>query len=248
MSCEPLQPSQVLVPWDNILDKPDITSSIHADEWQITESFSGATASRLDLQGWTEAVSGANAIVNYHQENAGRYGVISLETGTTSVGRAALHRQGDAAATGPGLFGSAGEYWQSWHINIQDLSVVAQRYNLVIGFGDNETATAFTDGVYFRYLDSISANWLICASSNSSATETDSGIAVATGWHTLTLRGNDSRIDYWIDKTLVGSSVSTNIPSSAGRVFGVTAKIIKQLGITNRKLLIDTYRQGGVLA
>jgi hypothetical protein len=210
---------------------------IHADEFEIADPFDGSAAARMVLD-WGTTVSGAAAAVNFLVEMPGHFGVVQLVTGTDSNGRAAL--VGDIA---PGLFGSDQEIWCSWLVNIPTLADGSQDYELWAGFLDNVGAGDPVDGVYLHYDRDVSANWIRGASSNSAHTQNASSVAVATGWHVLSVKCDGTTAEYFVDGVSIGTE-TTNLPTGAGRVFGRGIKIEKEAGTTSRDIRVDTFRMG----
>lgn len=167
-------------------------------------------------------------------------GLLRLATGTTATGRAA------ATDTMQGLLFGGGKMRFETVIQIPILSTAAEEFIIRAGFGDSASAD-MTDGAYFEYDRLSSTNWRLKTANSGVRTTVDSGIAVATGYVKLRVEVNaaGTQADFYINDVLVtdGSPapLTTNIPTGAGRTFGVVAgAILKSAGLTNREAYLDT--------
>ena len=164
----------------------------------------------------------------------GHPGIVSMSTGTTNTGRVALRTDHAAVILDPAAALTVAE----WVIKIPTLSTGSERYALRCGFLDADTG-APTDGVYFEYDDSASANWRIAARTGGSGTPSSTSTAVAAGtWYTLRaeVTGTTSA-EFLINSVSVGT-VSSNVPG-AGAAFGLSMHIAKSVGTTSRSVLVD---------
>ena len=219
-----------------------------AEEYVSSDPMIGSSATTCIFP-WTTVVVGAGAAVTFLREAAGHLGVVSLATGTATTGRTMLHTEITA-----GLFGSDEEFSCSVYFQIPTLADATDDYELWIGFLDNSGAGDPIDGACVHYDRDTSANWQRMTASNSTITQNVSGttdgtaVAVATGWQTVTVRGNSSVINFYHRpqggaEVFLGSE-STNIPSGANRVFGFGIKIQKEAGTNDRLLNVDTAKIG----
>lgn len=107
-------------------------------------------------------------------------------------------------------------------VQVETLSTVSNEYTVRIGLGDTTNSSDNTNGVYFEYTRTTSANWLIKTSSASSQTSTTTSTAVSAGsWVTLSIVINAaaSSITFSINGSSVGT-ITTNIPTAAlGMIF-----------------------------
>ena len=109
-----------------------------------------------------------------------------------------------------------GELSLSWVVNIGNLSTGVNTYILYIGLSVGGTSEP-TDGVYFVYSNGLnSGNWSGKTASASSRTTVNSGTAVTTGWHNLTLTVNAAAtlVEFFVDGVSIGTA-NANIPSAA---------------------------------
>ncbi len=168
-------------------------------------------------------------------------GIMQLTTGTDTTGRCGLFGSGSAIRLG------GGAYEAHAMLRVPVLSNATDRF-YVYGCATDALSVESTDGVYFRYLDSVNGGKWECVTRNSSTeTAVDSGIAVAAAtWYGLKVAVNaaGTSAGFWISVagaayTLV-ATITTNIPTAAGR--GITAcstQIRKALGTTARTLDVD---------
>jgi len=121
---------------------------------------------------------------------------------------------GDGNPTSLPILLGSGNYTVNWVIKIITLST-SSLYTLNIGLVDTKSA-AQANGVYFSYTDSVnSGHWTMTTASASTRTSVDSGVAAATGWVNLGVKVvNNTSCTYFINGAQVGSSITTNIPST----------------------------------
>jgi hypothetical protein len=160
-------------------------------------------------------------------------GIVQIETGTQASGRAALQTALDCI-----LLGGGAAVFEA-DVRVPTLPVAAQAFAFRIGFGDSVSAD-HTDGVYFE-LTSANADWRCKTASNSNRTDTGSGEnAQANTWTRLRIEINagGTEAKFYVDGTLK-QTLTTNIPTGAGRETGIVASIIKSNGTTERTAHID---------
>lgn len=188
---------------------------------------------------WSRAFNGTGATilasttdVNSTQQALGQ---ISLETGTNAAGRAGF------ASDETFLFGWA-EFALEWFGRVVTLATVAQNYNCYLGFSDGFlVAGEPTDGAYFEYDFDVSPNWRIVTANNGTRTKVTTSVVVsAVDLQKLKVVVNNTgtSAEYFIDDVSAGT-ITTDIPTGAGRFFSMGTKIEKTAGSTNRQLLLD---------
>lgn len=202
--------------------------------------LSNATAGNL---GWTLTATGTGA--NGVKTTVGidstykAIGVMQLQTGTTLTGRTSLHLGVADLATGYST------YTACWNVGFSTLSTGTERYQVAVGLGDDTGATLLaqqTDGCYFRYDDSASANWICVSSQASTRTETTTGVAVSNLQFQkmgIVINSAGSSVSFYIDDVLVATH-GTNVPG-VGQFFGPIAKIMKSVGTTTRQVYLDYF-------
>jgi len=189
--------------------------------------------------GWTVSnFNGSSAKTSTGVDSTNKaLGVVSLGSGTTSTGRYMISFDADNCA-----LGGFATFDQEWRVYLPVLSDVTNRYVLRIGLLDVVDASSVVDGVYFEYLEGTSNNWRYCTSSNSSRTETSSSIAVVAGsFVKIRLVFAPALASFYVDGVLAGT-IATNLPTGAGRTFGIVAGIRKTAGATERFLNIDYHK------
>lgn len=190
--------------------------------WNAVSNGTGATD--------VTSVGGATTV--------GAMGVNSYETGTTATGRTCSNLGLNSLIFGQGAVS------YSWRVRVNTLSDGTNRYNLYAGTGDKTAAGDMVDGVYFQYVDNVnSGNWTLTTSNNSVRTTADSGVpVVANTWINLgaVVNAAGTSAQFFVDGTSVGT-ITTNIPTVAGRESGPLLKIQKALGTTSSIVYLDYF-------
>jgi uncharacterized protein with putative carbohydrate binding module len=207
--------------------------------WDDCLSFANY-ANGSNVSGLSAVVTGTGAALNAGVAGETNHpGVIRAGTGTTTTGAAAI-----AGATASVLLGGGKAYFMGVFKTEANLSAVAQRYDIQVGFTDLNSGDA-TDGVYIRYSDDInSGKWEARAVSNGTETLLDSGTTVAADtWYALEVEVNadGTSAAFSLNGTSFGT-ITTNIPTAAGRNTGVAMGIFKSLGTTERSCFFDSWR------
>jgi len=101
-----------------------------------------------------------------------------------------------------------------------------------------------TDGVFFRYAHSVnSGRWELVCRSNGTESTRDTGITVVAGTRymlMLKVNATATSAQAFINGATVGTPLTTNIPTGAGRETGVNGcSIVKSAGTTNRTVVLD---------
>lgn len=170
-------------------------------------------------------------------------GLVESSTGSSSAsGKTAVVTASSAVQLG------GGSWIYELGINaIPTLSNSTERYQLLVGFFDNQSGVNQTDAVYFLYDEggvssgsAASANWQMVTASNSTRSFTTSGTAVSTGVNTLQIVINSAgtSVTFYIGGVTVGT-ITTNIPTGAGRETGFGWQLIKSIGTAARTTAID---------
>jgi hypothetical protein len=184
-------------------------------------------------------VSGSGTAANVMVAGeAGHPGIVQIETGTRADGQAALQTALDCL-----LLGGGAAVFEAV-VRIPTLPVAAQAFAFRIGFGDSVSGD-HADGVYFE-LTQADTEWQCKTASNSNRTTSDSGeTAQANTWTRVRIEINaaGTEANFYIDGTLK-ATITTNIPTGAGRETGIVASIIKSNGTTERTAHIDYIYAG----
>ncbi len=201
-------------------------------------------AMRLDMldgisdRGVFSTVSGTGAAnsVTAVTSLADHPGVVQHQTGTTTTGRASYSSNG-----GTLLLGNSWYWRYEAMVRIPVLSNGTEIYNYRSGFHDNNSGDS-TDGCYFRYTSSqASGQWQGVCRSNSTESSTSGVTVAANTWYRLTIiinpAGTEAR--FYVNGTQIGSTVTTNIPTGAGRMTGFGSALNKSAGTTSRGVDLD---------
>ena len=184
-------------------------------------------------------ISSTGSIGTNYSDTDGHPGAISLHTSTVANG-------GGRIGMGSGTLEQIAFGYASWVFDTcvrqpAQASTATDRYTIQHGFTDGTTNTRATDGVYFRYVDSENSNWLCVCSRNSTHTTVDTGIPLNTNaWESMRIEinANATEVKFFINNNLVGT-ITTNIPSLAGRTSSYNQRINKSTGTTQITTWID---------
>lgn len=176
---------------------------------------------------------------------AGTLGVITLNLGTTTTGRASWADNSFQTI----IMGQGQARFQS-KFAIHVLSDGTNTYTTRLGFIDSATAES-TDGCFFRYTDSVNGGkWQAVCRSNNTETAVDTGVTpVADAFQRFEIIVNaaGTSASFFIDGVQVGGAVTTNIPTGASRVTGYGAMGLKSAGTTSTSAGYIDYMEVEVL-
>lgn len=194
------------------------------------------------------AASGSGSSVSYTTSVvSGRPGIATLNTGTTTTGKAII---GSFAATGAlsNLCLGAGSVEYEVYFRITTLSDATDTWSMVFGLGDNAGGGTPTDGVFLRYTHGTnSGKFEYVTRVNNVETATDTGITATAGqWYkfksTVNAAGTSASGYIALDMAAYGAAVATNttnIPTGATRALGHQYSILKSAGTTARTIDVD---------
>lgn len=186
--------------------------------------------------GWLEVLGGAGAGISNTLTGVDddHTGVILLQTGTTSTGRAMLRSNTGATRIQGGrtTFEAA--------VRLDTLSSSTDEYTFRIGLGDDTSGNGdYTDGVYFEYDRTIGPNWrAVTANGGSRTRNVTSAVVGASTWTHLRFEATTSSVTFWINGTAV-TTIFTNIPTTAGT--GLSIQMAKSTGTNSRVARVDYY-------
>lgn len=179
---------------------------------------------------WSQSVSGTNAAINNIQV-AGFGTVYSLDTGTTTTGRAS-----DWNNSGAWTGAQVGDTYCVWTlVNIPTLSNGTDTWIGRVGFGNLATGLP-NNGAFFAHDIATSAtNWLCQNRSGGAGAATDSGVAITPGTAQAleVCLNSTTNVTYSINGTTV-CTLASNIPAAGTTAIG--AQIIKSAGTTSATL------------
>jgi hypothetical protein len=212
-------------------------SGVAYGQTRLADDFiSGAVSSVL---GWNSNSNGTNAGVAQDSTliSATHPGVVRVSSGTLLSGRASLNLGPAGSAI---VFGSGVEWVQEWYVQVSHLYDTNDRYTLIVGYGNNVTATP-TNGVYFFYNGAISARWqLITKKAGVTTTVTTSTNVVAGSWLKMRIVTNGTASSFWVNDTLIGS-INTNHPQLAAEAVAPMVYIQKSKGLNPRHVYVDKF-------
>lgn len=195
--------------------------------YNISDDFVGWDNSVvLGERNWGRDVSGSGATVGGQNAEAGRPGVLELDTGTsTTVARAGVYL--NAMNHEPILISGSEEI--EFAINIPTLADGTNDFNVRAGLCDNTDGTDCNSGIYVEYDRDTSANWIFATSNVGGAgsrTKTTSSTAVTTGWHRFKIVVNSAAnsVSYFMDGVSLGAAITTQIPTTTTQPAFIIAK------------------------
>ncbi|MGL6123895.1 MAG: beta strand repeat-containing protein, partial [Shewanella sp.] len=209
-----------------------------ANSVTVFDDFLGRSNTSDHQLGWLGVTSGGGSQIAAELVNLDGFGIIQMETGTSSTGRAQF------GLTGSALYFGQGAVSFKFRVRIPTLSTGTERFKVYVGFGDNTGAGDQVDGLYFTYTDNeVAGNWRLNSASNSVRTAVDSLEPVgANTWYTLRVEvaadGSDS--EFFVNDVSVGT-IATNIPTAVARTCGPYLKIEKSVGGIERTMLVDYF-------
>lgn len=193
--------------------------------------FLNNNAQKMEYQ---SGVSGGAA--NQGVAGAGIMGLLSLDTGTTTTGRAAY----SAAVTGA-LRNGADKFMQSEaRIRIPTLSDGTNTFGIEFGWTSSTNPVPSADGYYFRYNSATSTKFDCIVGNNGALQISDSAITVnAATFYKLRLFVDEvnTSAKFYVNDSLV-ATITTGFPGST-RDYGPFIGIVKSAGTTARQLEVD---------
>lgn len=169
--------------------------------------------------------------------SASHFGEAQIQTASSANARAAIGTSENI------LFNSSTYTFEVDDLNMNALNNGTDSIYLYIGFFDNMNSDDTPiDGAYIRY-DAGSTSWQICTRNNSTETiQTPTSVVAATTNYKLTVVGNSSGVSFYVNGTQIGTTITTNIPQTVGRGFGMGVKIMKRGGTNLRSVNFDRFK------
>lgn len=193
----------------------------------------------IGTAGWTSTGSGTGAGIAGSTSPTAHPGTVSMQTGTTTTGNAAISL---------GSFYSAGGGVTTYTTDcrVSTLSTVGEEYIARIGLHDATSGGAVTDGIYFQYDRLTDGNfWSVITSNNSTPTKIVTSTAiVGNTWYRLKIvvNADGTEARFYVDDVEVsgtGYPITTNIPTAAARTSGPSCQMVKSAGTTSVQLDVD---------
>lgn len=145
------------------------------------------------------------------------------------------------------VFGGSTTYSFEFLIYLPTASDGTDTYKVRIGVMDTAPTIGpdaeSTNGVYFKYDSTVSANWIIYAvkTSGSASSTTTSTAVSAASWITLRIDINaSSSATFYVNGSSVGTH-SSNVPSATNEQTGIVARLAKTAGTNSRSCYIDYW-------
>lgn len=203
------------------------------------EDFLGNAASSPHSLSWTTTISGTGAAAVRVVTEAGTFGVLGLDAGTTTTGRAAV------SLGFVDFFCGVGQIDFYYKVKFPTLADGTESYQCQWGMGDNAGSGDQTDGIYFQY-DNTSGFLVIKSSNNSTRTTTTTSFTMDTNWNIYRISSNaaGTSVDFYVNGTNYGT-IATNLPATGARSCGPLVKMEKTAGTTSRLLDIDYFYYSG---
>lgn len=202
----------------------------------LATAFTDCECVTSGAHGFTTTVSGTGAAVSASTvDAASHFGVISLDTGTTTNGYATINTHASSIQLG------GGEAYFEAMVQIPDLDDGTDTYAVRIGLGDVATGAAPTDGIFFSYIKATSTKFILNNRSNSSSTTYTTSTTVAEDtWYKLGILvdAGGTKTTWFINGSYAGELAGT-IPAALARQTGLSVSILKTAGTTARTLLVD---------
>jgi hypothetical protein len=188
--------------------------------------------------------SGTSAAVNALTDETGHPGILRLVTGSTATGRASTIVGGTGSES---FILGTGEFIGDILVRPGTLcDSSTQVCTVACGLIDSATTADSTDGVYLKFDPAASSNWRTVTENNATKSEADTSPAAAPSANTWQHLGIDvnsagTSVTFSVGGAAAGT-VSTNLPSGAGRAFGFGCMILKSVGTTSRTFDLDYAR------
>jgi hypothetical protein len=188
--------------------------------------------------GWTSTVATGTVVANTANLDTTHWGIVTLTSGAASTNAALL-----SLNTGlrPIVFGAANVYIEML-INLSRLGTAStDDYICRMGLFDNWTGLP-NNGIWFDYNvtgNATGANWYRSTANGGARTQTNSTVAVATGWLKLAIKvTGSSTAEFFVNDVSIGTN-NANLPAGACYpAFGITKGAN---GTTNTTLLVDYF-------
>ena len=229
-----------------------------------TEEFmANHIANTQSIGWWGNSISNSGVVQNGSAGEGTRPGILEMSTGGSSAtGRAAL------AMTPTSVDFGAGNWSIEGTLGFPTLSVTAQQYAFIFGFGDTEGGTGQTDGCYFEYdhgnvatsgpnsgnadkwecwcaSNAVRTTYLMDGTtvSDESFTTVNAPVAALTLPNTniQTLKvvmTGSTRAEFYVNG-VKSCDINTHVPSGSSRLTGALMMLLKSNGTTASTANVD---------
>ncbi len=212
----------------------------------LREEFPNAspTSGEIGQLGWQTIVSGAGASIAMEStsgdDNHGS--VLKIASGTATTGRAQITNKDTGGSLGRFKPGT-GRMRYNWIFQVPVLSTAGEEFNIKVGMTDSEEGGGGlpSAGFYVEYKRLTSDSFVMVTRSGGIETRTTLLATPDTNWHRVTadLNAAGTSLLMYLDGVLVGSPITTNIPTTTA--LEPNAAIYKSAGTTSRNLLVNAF-------
>lgn len=216
--------------WQQVLKNPQYGMEF------VDDFFTGSTAIIASgIVNWGGSISGNGLIQGNASGNNNGYGFAKINCDdVTSYAR----------LTSPFITRIRHGFLFETQLRVETLSTGSERANYIIGMCTPAATTITpTDGIYFYYDLSVSANIYCGTSASGVQTVTDSTVAVSTSFQVLkwVLNSAHDSVGFYVNGTLVATH-TTNIPTAATAIHPFVL-YLKALGsATFNSIFLDSWR------
>ena len=208
--------------------------------YNFMEHFIGTNAASTLSPYFLRTVSSGSTTAITPAIGDNRMGVLSLNTGTTATGLAALSTFSLLSINFSNVV--VGGYFETGcSFRVPDLSTSTDTFGLVLGFGDNPTSLP-VDGAYVHYTtEGITARVVNNSTISSQALSGLSTIIPNTDYICKVRVTKTSDTTYTAEFSVNGATalITTGLPIAAGRETSLQYSIIKSVGTTSRAVQLD---------
>lgn len=199
--------------------------------YSAKEHFIGnLTGTAGGIFGFSGSGTGAGATMGVLAGEAGRPGIISIQTGSTAAG--SYYYKNPAS-----IILSGGSYILNAAFRVPILSTGTETFQGLIGFNDASAGSLGTDAVSLL----IGSNSTFSYYSRSNGTQAillAATALIANAWYDLKIVVNSSGATF----TLNGGDtalITSNVPIASGRDTGLCLAALKSVGTANRSVHVD---------
>ena len=182
--------------------------------------------------------NGGGGVAYNQYSDAGHLGTYKIQTGG-GTGQAAI------TTNEFGLTLGLGSGYITWVWKVDALSTGGDAYTARVGAlkGAGSATGDPTDGIFIRYTHSVnSGNMQLVCRANGTETAIDLGVAVVAGtWYNtkISFDAVGASVTAQVNGGTPSAAITTNIPNSQFRTFGVASSIDKTSGSTNVAVWVD---------
>jgi Carbohydrate esterase, sialic acid-specific acetylesterase len=222
----------------NPTPKSYVDAVVENVSWDIDEKIFSVTTNIPTGSPFTTNTAGTGAANAQATRVTGdNFGRITCGTGTTATGRAGI-------TTSPvSIIFETGKTYVFDINRFRIPATLTASASVFLGFGDGTTAEP-VDGAYFKIND-LTSNITCVTSTNSVRSNSGAGLFTYTVNTNYNLRivATSTSVSYFINDMITPIfTTTTNIPTAAGREFGLMAIIVASAGTTSQAMQIDDIK------